>query len=83
MMPSGLGAATPEMGTAAGFHDDNGGFGGGDEASELLAVQPFPVEHPPAGSGDAKFEDILCKVDGNDLRCTHGLLLVGTFKFGD
>ncbi|MCA9233692.1 MAG: hypothetical protein KDA57_23850, partial [Planctomycetales bacterium] len=51
---------------AAGFHENEGGCFGGEEAIELSAGKPVALDDAVVSVGDGDLEDILCQVDGKD-----------------
>jgi len=71
-----LDLARPEVGRAAGLHDDGGGGHLGEEGQKGLAGQAPAIGDLPRLVGHGVLEDDLCDVDADPVILVHGLLLV-------
>jgi hypothetical protein len=69
------GLSPPEVRSATGFEQHDGTIGIGEEAFELFAGQPQVGVRLAPRPGNGDLEDILCEIDGDEIRLIHGLLL--------
>ena len=65
----------PEMGAAAGFQQHGSAVGLDQELLELGSRQAKMLECLAARPGDGDLKNILCKINGDEIRLVHGLLL--------
>ena len=79
IMTGGARLSGPVVGGATGLEQDGSGFMLSEELGELGPREAMAGDDSVVTVGDRDLEDVLCEIDGDDLRCRlHiGLLLLG------
>lgn len=67
--------SSPVMGHAAGLEEDEGGFALGEEREELLSGESMGFGDLAWMMRDRDLEHVLCQIDSDCGRFSHGLLL--------
>jgi hypothetical protein len=66
---------SPVMGHTAGLEKHDSGFTLGEERKELLTGEPMRLGDLAGMVGDGDLKDVLCQIDSDRSRFSHGLLL--------